>query len=213
MADATKTLLSIDGLKAHALRDLSKLTPGTEVIFGHVPTLDDPAMEDSKNFVYGHFATVTEVRDATFAELHPLLRKPIETDAQPVIFYQHGIGSEIEGIEAHRYATDSGVIPYDGTTSVFYNTTNFTVLLSELKELGIEPSIEPSEEFTADLEEFNSKVVVYNYDSYDYGVADYYGGYDDDAKDEESDGDFPEDSELPDDPTSDEALAEATSER
>ena len=184
MAEATKTIIHLDELREYALRDASKLKPGTEVIFVHVPTLGNPELDDCEQWTSAHFATVVEVREATFAELHPRVKNPIETEAKPVIFYQHGKGSDIEGIESYNYTTDAGVDPYNPETG-FYNRVNFTVLLSELEEKGLTPVFEVTEEYAQALVEHNEQVVVFPSDDiyYDYYSDSYSDGSDSDGYD------------------------------
>jgi len=177
MAEATKTIIHLDELREYALRDASKLEPGTEVIFVHVPTLGNPERDDCKQWTSAYFATVVEVKEATFAELHPRVTNPVETEAKPVILYQHGKGSEIEGIEGYRHTTDAGVDPYDSETG-YYGEVNFTVLLSELEERGLTPVFEVTEEYAQALVEHNEKVVIFpSYDIYyDYYSDSYSDG-------------------------------------
>lgn len=163
----TQTTIYLDGLRKYALRDLSKLKSGTEVVFVHLPVLEYPEDCDSLQFVQHTVATITDVRDATFAELHPGLSNPIDSVAQPVIFYREGTGTGHGDLERNRYASDSGVIPYEWAPNS-YNSTNFVVLLAELEEQGLTPLLRVSEEYAAELEDHNSKITVYDISGYYY---------------------------------------------
>jgi len=172
--DREPRTIYLDELREHAVRDLSKLKSGTEVIFVHLPVLEFPDYEDAKRFVDHTVATITDVRDATFDELYPGLTGSSGSVAQPVIFYRRGTGTGHEDREYNRHASDSGVIPYEwGSGS--YNSTNFVVLLTELEEQGLTPLLRVSEKYAAELEEYNSKIVELHSEGWYY---DYYAGDD-----------------------------------
>lgn len=176
MAELTQTTVHLDELKQYELRDRSKLTPGTELVFVHLPELRDPEIETGLQEAYATSVKVLEVKDATFAELHPKVTNPIETEALPVILYE-----DSEGHRGYRYLSASGVIPYlqEGDSS-YYNGTNFTVLPSELEEKGLTPVFEVTDKYAEELESYNGKITVYSY-SPDWDNDEYLeDGYSDD---------------------------------
>jgi len=163
---ANKSLITQD----FRLRDLERLTPGSKVLFIHLPPLNDDLLithMGSIPYTSVELAIITEVKDASFDDLHPLAvenpnratqtAEQLEwaTEKKPVIFYNRHPALLTPNI-SHRYASDSGVIPY--SPSGMYNDTNFTVLMDDLNEAGVELSTLPSPEYSAILEEYKRKI-------------------------------------------------------
>lgn len=148
----------LDELKDLAVRNSEELTPGTEVIFVHLPDLRHPENRDSKDSAYAHAGIVTEVGIMYPSELSGLKRLDSE-EQHTMILYSEG-----EDKQRHRYAADSGVVPYghSGNGRPWYNPTNFTVLLAPLNEAGIRPVFDVTEEFAEKLEDYNSKINVHD---------------------------------------------------
>lgn len=155
-----KAPIFLDELKEYALRDPERLVPGARVVLGHVPTLERPDLADHRQGAYGRFATVLEVGWKTFAELHPGVSNPINSEPALVMVYDDG--SESKFIR-YRHLSDSGVIPYSGG---WRNSVNFVVLIEDLEARGIEPMLTVSEAYELALEQFNEQVheLPYSYD-------------------------------------------------
>lgn len=161
MNGTAKTMVSLDGLSDFVLRDPSRLTVGSAVLFGHVPIIDDPSLAFGRVHPQGFFARVTGVELKTFIELHPHAHGTSEDEPKLVIFYE-----AMDGHRGYRYASDSGVIPYYGVDG--YNSTNFVVLLEDLEAQDVISLLTVSEGYAAELEAYNAKAAVYDYPEYDY---------------------------------------------
>lgn len=153
--------IHLDEMKDLAVRNIEELTPGTEVIFVHLPDLRHPENRDSKDQAYGHGATVTEVGLMFPSDLSPHLKRLSNEKREMLILFSEG-----DDRQQHRYAADSGVIPYSGGGKPWYNPTNFTVLLAPLNEAGISVELDVTPDFARDLERYNSQIVVRDYDDY-----------------------------------------------
>jgi len=158
------TTAFINELSKFHLRDLDRLVPGTRVIFGHVPPLTDPILNDFHEFVEGRIATVVNVDKVSVNDLHNTTHdEEWATTQKDMIFYQND-GSDYVHTQ---HATDSAVLPYHDS---YYNDTNFIVVLSDLEEAGIEYSLDANSEYKGQLDEFNSQVIEYddNLESFEY---------------------------------------------
>lgn len=158
---AVKTELHLDELKEYALRDPERLAPGARILLGHVPSLERPDLEDHRQTAYGRIVTVTEVGPKTFAELHPAVSNPIDSEPALVLIYDDG--SESSFIR-YQHLSDSGITPYRGG---FHNPVNFAVLIEDLEAQGIVPLLTVSEDYELALAKFNEQVHERDY-SYDY---------------------------------------------
>jgi len=158
MAELTRTTAFLDELKEFAVRDLSRIVPGAELLFVHIPRFDH-----GNTFMasaYGDFVTVIEVRSVTASDLFFDGISRGEEEPMPVIFFERGTAAEPEGVKHHRYASDSGVIPYENWGVMNgYSKENFTVLLSDLAAKGVTPILEPSEELAAAIAAHNENFV------------------------------------------------------
>jgi len=155
--------IHLNELKDLAVRNPEELTPGTEVIFVHLPDLRHPEDRDARDSAYAHAGIVTEVKVMYPSDLSPNLDRLKGEKEDTMILYSEG-----DDKQRHRYAADSGVIPYShsGTGKPWYNPTNFTVLLAPLNEAGIAPVFDVTEDFADRLEDYNSKIKVRDYDDY-----------------------------------------------
>ena len=154
----------IDELSDFHVKDSSKLTPGTPVLFGHVAPLDDHTFEDHKQYAEGSFATVIEVKDASFNELHGFHHTEAwATDKDTVMLYKSEV--RYPGLELkrplYRHLSDMGVNKY---SQGFYNRHNFVVVLADLKAAGIQLDLEPSADYAERLEAFNAQIIEYPHD-------------------------------------------------
>lgn len=160
-----KTVLYIDQLRKFAVHDPSRIQKGDKVLFLHVPSLTDTTWNDHKLTVYGSEVEITEVGMKTFAELHLVLTNPVNTDPALVFLYKG------EFSETYRFASDAGVIPYEGS---WRNDVNFTVLRSDLEKAGVEVILEASPEYRRQMEKVNETIVEHNYyDDYVDAYPDY----------------------------------------
>lgn len=150
--------LFLDELKERAVRDIEKLTPGTEILIGHVPDLSHPELVDSHAHYSSDAGIVTEVGYKYFDELHPGMDRHEGEEPKLVILYSDG-GDRMR----YMHATDAGVLPYGDPQNGHYNDANFMVLISELNDEGIMPLLRASDDYEERLKEFNSKVHVYDY--------------------------------------------------
>jgi hypothetical protein len=144
----------IDQLGEHHLRDLSRLTPGTRVLFGHVPELTgDPAIIGYHEFYSGELATVKKIETISANELFKF-KTPVSwaQHTSSVIFY-----TQEDGRDWKNFATDAGVERY---TEGHYNSANFTVLLDDLEAAGIELILDVTQKYKRRLEKFNAEVVI-----------------------------------------------------
>lgn len=150
----TVPALHLDELRELAVRSPEELTPGTEVLFTHVPDLEDSWLRTSRDSVYGHTGTIVEVAMYHHHELRDG-REPLP-DSKPslAIIYRRSDTGERDYI----YAADTGVTPYGEPGSEFYNPTNFAVLLAPLEAEGIVPLLTTSEEFAENLKHYNSQI-------------------------------------------------------
>lgn len=153
--------IHLDEMKDLAVRNIEELTPGTEVIFVHLPDLRHPENRDSRDQAYGHGATITETGLMFPSDLSPHLKRLADEKPEMLILFSEG-----DDRQQHRYAADSGVIPYSGGGKPWYNPTNFTVLLAPLNEAGISVELDVTPDFARDLERYNSQIVVRDYDDY-----------------------------------------------
>lgn len=160
--------LFLDELKERAVRDIEQLTPGTEILIGHVPELSHPEAAFARAHYSSDAGIVTEVGYKYFDELHPGMDRREDEEPKLVILYSDG-GDRMQ----YMHATDAGVIPYGDPKSGNYNDANFLVLVSELNDEGIMPLLRVSDGYEERLEEFNSKVQEYDY-SADYPWGDDY---------------------------------------
>lgn len=146
--------LHLDELRDRAVRSPEELTPGSEVLFAHVPDLDELWLRTSRDSGYAHTGTIVEVAPRHHHELRAG-RNPLP-DAQPrlAIIYRRSDTGERDYI----YAADTGVTPYGEPGSEFYNPTNFAVLLAPLEAEGIVPLLTASEEFAEELQHHSSQI-------------------------------------------------------
>lgn len=145
--------LHLEELRDRAVRDISELTPGTEVIFAHVPDLLNAWSRSSPDSAYGTIGTITEVGMKYYDETHPGQDRLKDEEPSLVIFYSKG-GDRLH----HIHAADTGVIPYGDPGHEFYNPINFVVLLAPLEAEGIVPLLSASEDFEEQLKRYNSQI-------------------------------------------------------
>jgi len=159
---ADRGSIYLDELKDLAVRNSEELTPGTEVIFVHLPDLRHPENRDSKDSAHGQVGVITEVGLMYPSDLSGLKRLDNE-EQHTMILYTEG-----DDRQRHRYAADSGVEPYShsGGARPWYNPTNFTVLLAPLNEAGISVELDVTPEFAEKLEAYNRQIVVRDYSDY-----------------------------------------------
>lgn len=150
--------LYLDQLSKFHVKDPERLKPGTKLLFGHVPPLQDPELRDSKVRPFSEQVTVDHVGNYSFEDLHENVKEfPSSKEKSPVVILDKGLSHYTR----YRYLGDAGVLPYNGS---FYNSSNFTVILDDLKEAGVELVLEVSPEYRARMEEFNEQVVEWDYD-------------------------------------------------
>lgn len=137
-------------LRQFQVRDISRLVPGTEILIAHVPDLENPSLEFSKVSAQAHRYTVLEVCEKTANELHHF-----DTDADWANEKDTVIHVKNKHYEDYMYASDCGVLPYEGGG---YNTTNFTVILSDLEDAGMTWINDTSPSYKEALEKYNSQV-------------------------------------------------------
>jgi len=152
----TSSVRFLDELQPFHVKDISRLTPGTKVIFGHVPNLNSDAdFRDHKIYAQGYYAEIVKVEEASFNSLHSSLtnlsQEEWATKTAPVIFYK-----DEQGRESHRYASDTSVIPYQGT---FFNDANFAVIVQDLDDAGLVVFPEVTAVYKLAQEQYNETVV------------------------------------------------------
>jgi hypothetical protein len=151
----------LDELTELHVKDPAKLIPGARVLLGHVPLLTgNPYFEEVKQEAWASFATVIEVKEASFNELHGF--NHVEEWANKlatVMLYKpefNQLDTEPKN-PAYKFLSDLGV-----TES--YTTTNFVVLASEVEAAGLTFSLDISEKFQELLNVYNDQVVEYRGD-------------------------------------------------
>ena len=150
-----KTILFMDQIRHLAIRDVSKLQPGDDVLFLHVPqlALEDPEYLDCTLNPHYFQVKIDGISNKNFRQLHPNLTDPIHTEPAMVLEFEGNFGRN------YRYLGDCGVEAYgvnvDGEKS--YNSTNFTVLVSDLEAAGIALKLEVSPEYKAKLDKINAE--------------------------------------------------------
>lgn len=144
-----------DELLQFRVRDISRLKPGAEIIFAHVPELKNPEFETYKVFADAHRYTVVEVAEKSFNDLHGSNSDTVRNNEKnTVILFE----------DTYRSQADAGVIPYSGN---WYNDTNFTVIVSDLEDAGMTWIDEISPSYKVRLDAYNSLVTPL-FDDYDY---------------------------------------------
>lgn len=151
-----KQVLHIDEMRRYAVRDAKQLTPGENVLLIRIPTLDTSGISTSGNELNPEsvslaFLKLVEIREASFAELHPRSPSIREEERNLAIFLE-----DENGVQSYRYAVDYGVIPRaDG---VSYAPTNFLVTMATLEATGQELNFNPTDNYTRELYRFNKIV-------------------------------------------------------
>lgn len=120
----------LDELREFAVRDPEKLEVGDKVIFVHLPVLDAESTMTIQSNPFIQRGTVSKLSMMRYRELHP--QANFEDEPSLVIFFK-----DEHGVRRHRYASDSGVIPYGENGQGSYNRTNFTVRIADLKDQGL----------------------------------------------------------------------------
>ena len=152
-----------DELIQFRVRDISRLKPGTEIIFAHVPELKDPELGTYEVFAEARLYIVVEVAEKSFNDLHGSNSDTVRNNEKnTVILFEDTYRSQVK--PNYRYATDAGVIPYSGN---WYNDTNFTVIVSDLEDAGMTWIDEISPSYKTRLDAYNSLVTPL-FDDYDY---------------------------------------------
>lgn len=146
--------LHLDELRDRAVRSPDELTPGSEVLFAHVPDLEESWLRTSRDSVYAHSGTIVEVALRHHHELRDGREALPDSRPSLAIIYRRSDTGERDYI----YAADTGVTPYGEPGSEFYNPTNFAVLLAPLEAEGIIPLLTASEEFAEALQRQNSQL-------------------------------------------------------
>lgn len=153
----------LDELSEFHLHELARLQPGTRVIVGHVPPLtSDPEDSDFEEYSAGHIAEISEVKEIAANTLYKFENtSPWMSKLRSVIFFRNDESlpdSEKDTLK-RIYATDAGVIPYDGDDYSGYNDVNFIVILSDLEATGVTPLLKTSPAYDLRLKSFNSRVI------------------------------------------------------
>lgn len=150
-----KAPIFLDELREFAIRDPELIQPGDEIVFVGLPPLTDPALESSQNFVSSERAIVMAIGMKSPRDLHPNGPDyPSAHDLKLIVEYR-----DDEGRGRYRYGSDSGLVPYTEDPEN-YNSHNFTVKLSDLREHGYELVEEASVEYLKKLESFNQRIRV-----------------------------------------------------
>jgi hypothetical protein len=153
--------LHIDQLEEFYLRDdLSRLTPGTRILFGHVRSVDVERVSTATGpaEAWCEVATVYAVGEYSHYDLHPP-RQGVRKDsssslAEKTMRIRYIPGEAIrEDYIADRHAADAGVLAY---APGHYNGANFTVLLNDLEAAGVELIPTPSSEYLEKQQVFNA---------------------------------------------------------
>lgn len=136
--DAIKKLY-LEDLKKYAIRGIENINPGDRLLYGHVPELVDPSIENYEQAIFGYELEVVDI---------------VFKNESALILYTNKDGN------SESYASDSGVVPYgvSATSEGFYNSTNFMVDPAKLEAEGFQIELEPSEGYLEKLNEYNSKI-------------------------------------------------------
>lgn len=150
MTTKTETIhVFLDELSDFHVKDLNRLTPGTKVLFGHVPDLiAESRFHDHKIFPSVEYAEVLRTEDDS------------SDSPKPQIHYR-----DSKGRENRHYASDMSVIPYGAG---FYNDANFVVILDDLKNAGVSVDTEVSPHYKSAQELYNETVVEFFEPDFDY---------------------------------------------
>jgi len=137
-------------LKEFAVRDISQITPGDEILFVHLP--NDRNHAD----LYWSMPTVSRV---TVQGIGPGSSREIQAGHSGAA---HFLGDQLvvlytdsRGQRGYRYASDSGLVPYGEGD---YNDSNFTLSISELEAQGISPSLELTPELEREIKRHNDRL-------------------------------------------------------
>jgi hypothetical protein len=144
------TVKHLDELAEFHLRDVSRLTRGAEVLFGHVPTLaGDPALSEVREeFVFSELGESTGVEVSSLNDLFKF-NHPVNWGEQrgTVIFY---LDEKRE--QKKRFAVDAGV---ESSPNGLYHESNFVVLVDDVKAAGFKLSVDTSSAYKRRLEEYH----------------------------------------------------------
>lgn len=156
LANEPTNKVYLDELRPYAVREPSRLKPGARVVFVHLPPLTNPWAEYNPQHAFGSLATVVEVAEKSPAELEPLApRYPGDEKRALMILFR--TEDQLSEDPQDRYASDSGVIPYENSANN-YNSTNFTVLVDDLESQGLEIVLEVKPSYAEQLEKFNGEI-------------------------------------------------------
>lgn len=152
----TTNKIYLDELRPYAVREPSRIKPGARVVFVHLPPLSNSWAEYSPQHAFGFLATVVEVAEKSPAELEPLAPR-YEGDTKRSLMILFRTEDQLSEEPQDRYASDSGVIPYENNANN-YNSTNFTVLVDDLESQGLEIVLEVKPSYAKKLEIFNDEI-------------------------------------------------------
>ncbi len=117
----------IEELVSFSVRDKTKLYEGAHVLFCHAPSVA-PAPRAYDYRPYPSYTGGAFLTEGTVLELFT------NEKGQEKVRYRNRAGEICE-----RYLTDSGVVPYaKGEAHEFWNPVNFTVIVNELEDAGIQ---------------------------------------------------------------------------
>lgn len=155
------TKLHFDELKDYAIRDLSRIKPGMEIITIHLPVLDYDDYFKSRAYPYASRKTVKEVRHATYSDI--VSRGSCDNaETHDFIVFEND-----ERVD-YLFASDAGVIRYE--PAGFFNPANFVVDMDELYRFGIEPILDSvSPKYAGEVATYNQQDFSYEDDFYNMG--------------------------------------------
>lgn len=162
------TARHLDELSEFHLKDVKRLTPGTEIIIGHIP----PLKEESKWWQWAGYNDAT-VFSTLLISFNDIIREKEEatknvplfnTPAQFVLFHQEipypapHPTTQIGNVEvSYSAACDLGIERYSKEISDAeeYHLANFVIIRSDLEESGIDYRLFTSEAYQTRLIEMN----------------------------------------------------------
>lgn len=155
------TRLHFDELKDYAIRDLSRIKPGMELITIHLPVLDYDDYFKSRAYPHASRKTVKEVRHTTYSEIVSRESNGDDETHDFIIF-------ENDERVDYRFASDAGITHYE--PAGFFNHSNFVVDMDELYRAGIEAILDsPTPEYAQQVENYNRQDFSYEDNFYDMG--------------------------------------------
>jgi len=138
-------------LREFAVRDIDQIAPGDEVLFVHLPQRDGNYSDLYWSTPTVNRVTVQSIGPGKVQEIYNgHYGTELFDEEQIVVVY-----TDSRDQQYYRYASDSGLMPYGQGA---YNSSNFTLSISELEAQGIKPSLEIEPELEREIKRHNDRL-------------------------------------------------------